>query len=197
MSVVSEKLNRIESATNTIRTKVGASEVNTIEEVADMVKDIPIFYFDGDVNKEENKTMFDDIYNNYIKFKKPFLLAGTNPAKENSYLFDCHSFLNIGYILFSSIVILRTSTTEKKGLKVVPISYDFIQYKFHEKKIEYVASNNAYMLDVNSIDSIVGINNTTEWTPTKDYGLVHKKYVDDIVGNINNVLNTLVTVSEE
>lgn len=196
MSVVSEKLNRIESATNTIRTKVGASEANTIEEVANMVKDIPIFYFDGDVNKEENKTMFDDIYNNYVKLKKTFLLAGTNPAKENSYLFDCKPFTNLGYIIFSAAVILNDST-EKKGLKIVPISYDYIQYKFREKEIKYSTSNNAYMLDVISIDSIIGMNNTTEWTPTKDYGLVHKKYVDDIAGNINNVLNTLVTVSEE
>lgn len=40
------------------------------------------------------------------------------------------------------------------------------------------------------------VDNTKSYTPTSDYNPATKKYVDDMVGDINTVLATLTTVSE-
>jgi len=40
---------------------------------------------------------------------------------------------------------------------------------------------------------VLGLNNTTAWTPTGDYNPATKKYVDDIVGNINTTLSNIIS----
>lgn len=44
-------------------------------------------------------------------------------------------------------------------------------------------------------NKILATDNTTAFTPTGDYNPATKKYVDDLVGNISTVLESLVTVS--
>lgn len=46
-----------------------------------------------------------------------------------------------------------------------------------------------------STKQFLPINNTVSYTPTADYNPATKKYVDDLVGNINTVLATLTTPS--
>lgn len=44
--------------------------------------------------------------------------------------------------------------------------------------------------------NLLSVENTKEFTPTGDYNPATKKYVDDIVGDINTILATLTTVEE-
>ena len=49
---------------------------------------------------------------------------------------------------------------------------------------------------LNSLSNYLSKTNTTEYLPTSNYHPVTKIYVDTIVGNINTILETLVTVEE-
>lgn len=69
--------------------------------------------------------------------------------------------------------------------KINGITYESYQpiTATYDKATRVINLSIKYQLSIvqaGDVDKIVGKNNTTVWTPTYDYGVVHKKYVDDL-----------------
>ena len=105
-------------------------------------------------------------------------------------------------------VLLNGRTVSSYGVSYIHKNYSLLIYipitEYNAQNIQHIYSNSnltsvTFTLanDVNCFilsdkTQIVGINNNTAWTPTKNYGVVHKKYVDD---NCNPTVTTSSTTT--
>ena len=71
------------------------------------------------------------------------------------------------------------------------VSVSFFNGEVYSVDVQYSA--NCYVLKDKT--SILGLNNNVTYVPVNDYNPSTKKYVDDMVGNINTILATLTTPS--
>ncbi len=79
---------------------------------------------------------------------------------------------------------------ERTYIEVTVSNGKVTQIKGTDGKSKLNTSGGSYL-------DIITKNNTLTYTPTSAYHPATKKYVDSIVGNINTILETLVTVEEE
>lgn len=170
--------------------------VKTLEEGGE----VPVYYFDGDVDSETNKEMFKEIANKVIENKGfnifmnsddpdndiegviPLLSYSLSKNKKRiEFIFDGlkNRDLSDNYPLLPDV---------QKEIKNSGISFYIrltvvVNYDISNDTIDVYTKGdfleNDVRLRTHPYNQLVGFNNTNEWTPTHDYNPVHKKYVDN------------------
>lgn len=101
-----------------------------------------------------------------------------------------------GFITFNGNYVPTSTSYNNYGVHFKPynnfeLRLDFNNYNYTNNYISTGVGSYTLIMQT----EILGINNTTQWTPTGDYNPATKKYVDDQVGSINTILATLTTPS--
>lgn len=106
-------------------------------------------------------------------------------------------------LLFHPKSITEENTIASKGIRYQKyfryvVSFGYPVSGSYVGKVVFAKESNLMLrdLDTDIFQTMpLGIGNTDSYTPTGDYNPATKKYVDDMVGNINSVLATLTTPS--
>lgn len=136
---------------------------------------IPIYYHNGDASSSMGKMAIQQLVE-LIDADKPFCLIIDGCICEsygkviNEYYFD---------------YTVNTNIKTSNGVSF----YQKTKYKLTYDKTNYTVkktvAENQNIINGNSYEKIIASDNTTAWTPSTDYGLVHKKYVDDAISGIS------------
>ena len=163
------------------------------------------------VNDEQYKILI-DILNAKLKNNKilNYWLDGYDKGGRVSNVYYNNSQSNYAMMTIwlenDCNILLNSRTTSSYGVTYVNKNYSLSMYipiaEYNAQNIQHIYSNSSLTSVTFTLATeqnyfvltdktqIVGINNNTAWTPTKNYGVVHKKYVDD---NVNPVVTTSST----
>lgn len=133
--------------------------------------------------------------NTYSGYKNTAVLIPAGYGSERDTLRSSSSFILRGFALYGNFVL--------NNKNVIPYVYGYANinktYNSSTGTVTVTTVGNGIsqqiLTDANMSDFVLAKNNTTAFTPTGDYNPATKKYVDDLVGNISTVLESLVTVS--
>lgn len=178
-------------------TKVDLSNYYTKEEIDAIVAKAGenVYYLDG----VTDEVQMDEIYDRLVKGDKLDIYMINGDSGQNKYIDKCLS-ASVRYdseindtalqMLFYNSWYYDMSGKSKYGLEELATHYDlFVKYC---KEAKYGTSSyktkwafhNMRGHEYDLTNDVVAKDNTTAWTPVQDYGLVHKKYVDDAIAGI-------------
>lgn len=147
------------------------SRLNNLE--GSTLNTILTYYFDGDKTSNDNKDMFNEIYDKVSKGEQVMLIYGNGVT--NFLDSGCELSNSTITFKFKNIGFMETTSYGVRYMQPWSRAFSFdVQQQTISSKDSFESDNR-----IKNLDTIVAITNTTPWTPTEDYGVVNKKYVDD------------------
>lgn len=199
-----EKVKTITGNPENLNTNDKSNLVDAINEINNNVK---IFYKFSTIEEWQN------IVDALKQGKKAILISKSRAGNTNSGAFDDATYYSPdtstidwdnfhGYLNFKSDWWMTSYTDVYKNYEVGLIpKWHVIQvqvtYGGIVTRTQYTISTHNNIANVVSYLPVLGKKNKAEYVPTEDYHPATKKYVDDIVGDINTILETLTTVEEK
>lgn len=150
--------------------------IKQLEEGGESSDNIPTYYFDGNTSSEENKKMFDEI-SSKISSGEKFAFFMINQSYPDM-LVPCSHYSNNSSTL--TFYYDRFGSTEN-GAYGVKYNQNIRYIVLYNKSKRVITMSNQYINSAEYSSGLISASNTNAWTPSTDYGLVHKKFVQDSI----------------
>lgn len=156
--------------------------LKVLEEGGGSGESVPTYYFDGNIDSKENQDMLKEICQ-LVKDKKEFVfncyLSNSYPKSSLINVYDTggayyFTFIAIPSSMGNNVNNYSVSYREITCLQII-CNPNYDTFKKEENKYAFIPTG--------QMNKIIDVNNTKVWTPVQDYGLVHKKYVDDAIAS--------------
>ena len=143
----------------------------------------------------ENLAILQDFYDNFVDGKEEVFYFRNVSANTPCVMMTYQNGDNSTYADFYGYFLPNYQSTNY-GISYNVLSKMWLRLSISNGEVTSYTntSTSSSYLPLNTTD-ILGMNNTTSYTPTGDYNPATKKYVDDLVGDINTVLATLTIPS--